>query len=234
MISSRKHILRDLQLYLCTSLRFPRDLHHILNEGPKHKTQPARWFSDALSYPIFAKGTDCPAHVGQVHEIILSKSKKASLSDLFQFTVRNLPGNCGHCKVPCQWFTRGLPPHLKLVALPSVPRDNELNSHSSGQNANNLACVNHLQDDPRASQSTDSASKSDLSEPTLTQEQRLGGPGIDHPIDRATVPDTEDLPPWGIGTLVISSGAKDGPRQVLGTSGAKHAEQGGQSGMQWM
>lgn len=174
MISFREHILRDLAPYHCTNRGCRKDLYHFLQQ-PEYETQRhgVMWFCGAKGHPQYTGGIDFLAHMRQAHDTTLRNRDLSMLSYRFQLASLKLGGDCEHCGMPRQRIKRCIPRYLEQIALFSLPRAGEMqemNSHSSGRSAKNLATVNRLQDKPRAPQIQDSESNSDHAEPTHAQE----------------------------------------------------------------
>ena len=174
MIPFREHILRDLAPYHCTNPGCRQDLYHFL-QHPEYETQRhgVMWFCGAKGHPQYTERIDFLAHMRQAHDTTLRDIDLSMLSYRFQLASLKLGGDCEHCGMPRQRIKRCTPRYLEQIALFSLPRAGEMqemNSHSSGRSAKNLATVNRLQDEPRAPQIQDSESNSDHAEPTHAQE----------------------------------------------------------------
>jgi hypothetical protein len=197
MISCRKHVLGDLRPYVCTYPDCDLLEHFFDNreEWYKHETQQHRvkWFCNILGHPQYSERTDFLTHMSRDHDTTFKDSQLTLLPSMFQCPSRSQDGICNLCTRSCTKLKSHVSRHLQQIALFALPRVNEteeLNSESTGQNVNSLANVNRLQDGSRGSLSSHSASKSELSQPTHTQELQQEGPEIDDPIDQVTVPDT--------------------------------------------
>lgn len=224
IMSCRKHVLRDLQPYVCT---YPDCdlLEHFFDsrrEWHNHETQRHRgkWFCGVTKHLQYTERTDFLTHMKHAHETTFKDSQLPLLPDMFQCVSGSEDGICNLCKKSCKGLKSHVSRHLEQIALFALPRVNEteeLNSHSLGQNVNSLADVGRLQGGPRESPSSGSASKSELSEPTHTQERHPERSETDDPVDQVTVPDAVDLPLWGTGPMINkSSDGENNPSDEVG------------------
>ena len=219
--SWKKHVLRDLQPYVCTfsgcSLQdhfFPSRNAWFLHETQDHRCV---WHCNIEGHGIYKTQELFMDHMLQSHGTKLSWEQMANLAPLFRRSDRSSSGKCNLCfrksKSLCDHVAR----HLERIALFALPRlsDNEADSKSS-QNQQSLEALlsddgsrsasakHQSSDEDSGLESTGQASEPDTGPtPDLFEHGEKLSDGPDNPV-----PDSQDVY-WGIITTKLSRAQKD-------------------------
>ena len=208
--SWKKHVLHDLQPYVCTfsgcSLQdhfFPSRNSWYLHETQEHRCV---WHCNVEGHGIYKTQKLFMDHMSQSHGTKLSWEQMANLAPMFRRSDRSSSGKCNLCfrksKSLCDHVAR----HLERIALFALPRlsINEADSRSS-QNQQSLEAL--LSDDGSRSASAKHQSSDEDSglESTSQASEPDTGPTLDLFIDGEKLPEVSDYPvpdsehiDWGV------------------------------------
>ena len=219
--SWKKHVLHDLQPYVCTFSGCSLEDHFFpsRNAWYLHETQEHRcvWHCNVEGHGIYKTQELFMDHMLQSHATKLSREQMANLAPMFRRSDRSSAGKCNLCfrksKSLCDHVAR----HLERIALFALPRlsDDDADWKSS-QNQQSLEAL--LSDDGSRSASAKHRSSDENSAfesisqasgphaeaaPALFEDgEQLSGVSDD------PVPDSEDVD-WGVITTKFSQAQKD-------------------------
>jgi hypothetical protein len=132
--NARKHVLSDLQPYVCTHLEC--SLHEHLFEDREdwwqHKTQSHRpelfeWFCNTGLHQTFQEASDFISHMNDYHDEVIRESQLPALKHIFRHPKLSQGGACNLCGTVTAKLKLHIAKHLQQLALFTIPRTDYVN-----------------------------------------------------------------------------------------------------------
>ena len=126
----RKHVLKDLQPYVCTHLNCDLGDHFFNNrdEWYEHESQCHRimWFCNTESHPNYDNQRNLINHMRKDHGAMFNESRFIQVQTMFQQPSRRADGTCNLCMRECRKLKYHVSRHVQQMALFALPRVNEI------------------------------------------------------------------------------------------------------------
>lgn len=188
----RKHVLGDLQPYVCTysDCDLSDQFFKTREEWYKHEIQWHRieWFCNVDSHPHFAEQTGFLAHMKSDHNTTFDPSHFSLLSSMFRCPSRSAKGDCNLCLKSSVRVENHVSRHLEQVALFALPRVSNLAGDETAHD-NDSVGQDILQYEIKHHKQNHSDSQDEHPSPTDIHEQQSDGSEFYQDI----IPDSEDL-----------------------------------------
>lgn len=127
--SRRKHVLEDLQPYVCTYSECELFDHFFKtrDEWYKHEAQRHRvkWFCNTDHHPEHKTQSDLLTHLKQHHGTDFDSGQLSLMREIFQQPSRAVGGQCNLCMRQSANLRCHVSRHLKQMALFALPKVNE-------------------------------------------------------------------------------------------------------------
>ncbi|KAL8751529.1 MAG: hypothetical protein Q9184_006041 [Pyrenodesmia sp. 2 TL-2023] len=124
-----KHVLEDLQPYICTHQECDLGYHffHNRDEWYEHESQRHRimWFCNTESHPNYDNRQNFINHMRKDHGAMLDESRFVKIRAMFQQPSCRADGTCNLCMRECRNLKYHVSRHLQQTALFALPRLNE-------------------------------------------------------------------------------------------------------------
>jgi hypothetical protein len=224
----RKHVLADLQPYVCTYPDCDLLEHFFENreEWYQHENQQHRvdFFCNVESHQRFTERDNFLEHMELEHSTKFNAAQLPLLFSMFQSPSQIQGGKCHLCLSFTGKLKSHISRHLEQIALFALPRANETagdgkeskNSNLSARNVNGSIDRDRPQTKSKRSRGSWSTPQSDQSPLVNAQELPSSEPDIDDPVHQVTVPEGED-PSWDLIVDKFSDARKDLPQKDVDT-----------------
>ncbi|KAF2464630.1 uncharacterized protein BDR25DRAFT_296597, partial [Lindgomyces ingoldianus] len=121
----KKHVLEDLQPYICTYEDCDLYDHFFENRDAwfKHEAQHhrAKWFCNTDHHPEYDMETDFIKHMELDHNTTFDHQQFALIRDMFRQPSRSIEGTCNLCRRHSKRIKSHVSRHLQQMALFALP-----------------------------------------------------------------------------------------------------------------
>ncbi|KAI5805712.1 hypothetical protein EDC01DRAFT_725289 [Geopyxis carbonaria] len=127
----KKHVLQDLQPYVCTfkDCELHEHLFEDLDQWNRHERQYHRveWFCNTENHRPFTDESDFVKHMGDAHAILCTNSnqQKTLLKMFQQSSEPSKEETCNFCEESTTNLKRHVARHLEQISLFALPRSND-------------------------------------------------------------------------------------------------------------
>ena len=210
MDTRRRHVLRDLQPYVCTYADCDLLEHFFASrsEWYSHEMQCHRveWFCNIKGHPQYTEKHDFLEHMKSSHYTTFNIDQESKVLGMFKLPSRTPYGKCNLCSRPDVKIKSHVARHLEQMALFALPRSNEAAGHGSEGLDSTAGVDGKLQakdslgessapNESGKSRDNPEESGSKLEGPEDGQEPQVDEQGLDEDIEQIEVPDSE-FPTW--------------------------------------
>lgn len=194
---NRKHVLEDLQPYVCTyeDCNLQDYFFEDQDSWYKHEMLQHRikWFCNIEKHPEYSSECEFLKHLDNAHDQNLGWMQADLLRDMFSRPSRDTEGHCNLCK---RWSTNlrsHVSRHLQQMALFALPRLNETSGSGVAERATqNSARYKTEGDKGSASNASDSSSEANTGDVEDITVDRLSMVDSDEQFEAVLVPDTPE------------------------------------------
>ncbi|KAF2006121.1 hypothetical protein P154DRAFT_254087 [Amniculicola lignicola CBS 123094] len=131
----KKHVLEDLQPYICTygDCNLYNHFFESRDAWFKHEAQHHRikWFCNTDNHPEYEREEDFRIHMAKDHDTFMDETQFKLLSDVFRHPTRGIEGTCNLCMRSSKKLRSHVSRHLQQISLFALPRIND--SAGSGE-----------------------------------------------------------------------------------------------------
>lgn len=198
---TRKHLLEDLQPYVCTYPNCGLDdyLFDSKDEWYQHEAQchRAKWFCNTEYHLKYDKPEEFVKHMQADHNTTFGEGQFTPIQDMFRQPFRSNEGTCNLCLRNSKKLKNHVSQHLQQIALFALPRANETDGsgkaecHSSASRYAKKEGGKEKKDDEDDSQSSSTSSESHKLDADPKTED-FGLPKLpDAGFETVNVPETE-------------------------------------------
>jgi hypothetical protein len=130
-VNVRKHVLSDLQPYVCTYLDCSLHEHLFQNQEEwwQHESQCHRfqWFCNAGKHEIFQEASEFVNHMKDHHHQVIRDNQLPDLKHMFRHPTLSQEGVCNLCGTWSTKLRSHIAKHLQQLALFAIPLTDYMN-----------------------------------------------------------------------------------------------------------